>query len=103
MDGTSINSEKLINDVENNLSRNEIQIEENQINNSDIKVYEKELSFSTIKIYVLKLGNDYNITISGGDNPHIGTSVLAIPRPSLTGDESISATSSVMNMVGHKD
>ena len=59
-------------------------IEENQINNSDIKVYEKELSFSTIKIYVLKLGNDYNITISGGDNPHIGTSVLAIPRPSLT-------------------
>ena len=91
MDGTSINSEKLINYVENNLSRNEIQIEENQINNSDIKVY------------VLKLGNDYNITISGGDNPHIGTSVLAIPRPSLTGDESISATSSVMNMVGHKD
>ena len=59
MDGTSINNEKLINDVENNLSRNEIQIEENQINNSDIKVYEKELSFSTIKIYVLKLGNDY--------------------------------------------
>lgn len=103
MDGTSINSEKLINYVENNLSRNEIQIEENQINNSDIKVYEKELSFSTIKIYVLKLGNDYNITISGGDNPHIGTSVLAIPRTSLTGDESISATSSVMNMVGHKD
>ena len=94
MDGTSINSEKLINYVENNLSRNEIQIEENQINNSDIKVYEKELSFSTIRIYVLKLGNDYNITISGGDNPHIGTSVLAIPRPSLTGDESISSTSS---------
>ena len=29
--------------------------------------------------------------------------MLAIPRPSLTGDESISATSSVMNMVGHKD
>ena len=37
MDGTSINSEKLINYVENNLSRNEIQIEENQINNSDIQ------------------------------------------------------------------
>ena len=50
MDGTSINNEKLINDVENNLSKNEIQIEENQINNSDIKVYEKELSFSTIRI-----------------------------------------------------
>lgn len=98
MDGTSINSEKLTNDVENNLSRNEI-----QINKNDIKIYEKELSFSKIKLYVLKLGDDYNITISGGEKPHIGTSVLAIPRPSLTGDESISATSSVMNMVGHKD
>lgn len=69
----------------------------------DIKVYEKELSFSVIKLYVLKLGDDYNITISGGDKPHIGSSVLAIPRPSLTGDETISATSSVMNMLGHKD
>ena len=103
MDGTLINNEKLINDVENNLSRNEIQIQENQINSSDIKVYEKELPFSTIKMYVLKLGDDYNITISGGDKPHIGSSVLAIPRPSLAGDGSISATSSVMNMVGHKD
>lgn len=69
----------------------------------DIKVYEKELSFSVIKLYVLKLGDDYNITISGGDKPHIGSSVLAIPRLSLTGDGSISATSSLMNMIGHKD
>ena len=30
MDGTSINNEKLINDVEDNLSRNEIQIEESR-------------------------------------------------------------------------
>ena len=69
----------------------------------DIKVYEKELSFSVIKLYVLKLGDDYNITISGGDKPHVGSSVLAIPRQSLTGDKSISTTSSVMNMIGHKD
>lgn len=98
MDGSLINNEKLISDVENNLKGNEM-----QINQNDIRIYEKELSFSTIKMYVLKLGDDYNITISGGDKPHIGSSVLAIPRPSLTGDESISATSSVMNMVGHKD
>lgn len=74
----------------------------NKIQN-DIKVYEKKLSFSEIKLYVLKLGDDYNITISGGDKPHIGSSVLAIPRLSLTGDGSVSATSSVMNMIGHKD
>lgn len=69
----------------------------------DIKIYEKELSFSKIKLYVLKLGDDYNITISGGDKPHIGSSVLAVPRLSLSGDKSISATSSVINMIGHKD
>lgn len=74
----------------------------NKIQN-DIKVYEKKLSFSEIKLYVLKLGDDYNITISGGDKPHIGSSVLAVPRLSLTGDGSVSATSSVMNMIGHKD
>ena len=56
MDGTSINNEKLINDVENNLSRNEIQIEENQINNSDIKVYKKKLSFSKNKNIRIKTG-----------------------------------------------
>lgn len=68
-----------------------------------VKVYEKELSFSKISMYVLKAGDDYNITILGGDKPHIGSSVLAVPRLSLTGDGSVSATSSVMNMVGHKD
>lgn len=69
----------------------------------DVKVYEKELSFSKISMYVLKAGDDYNVTILGGDKPHIGSSVLAVPRLSLTGDGSVSATSSVMNMIGHKD
>lgn len=68
-----------------------------------VKVYEKELSFSKISMYVLKAGDDYNVTILGGDKPHIGSSVLAVPRLSLTGDGSVSATSSVMNMIGHKD
>lgn len=34
---------------------------------------------------------------------HIGCCVLAQPRPSLAGDGKVSATSSVLNVVGHKD
>lgn len=40
---------------------------------------------------------------AGGEKPHIGCVVLAIPRPSLTGDGSVSVTSSVLNITGHKD
>ncbi|WP_455543912.1 prenylated flavin chaperone LpdD [Intestinibacter sp.] len=66
-------------------------------------VYEKDLSFSKITLHVLKAGDDYSITILGGDKQHIGSSVLSVPRPSLTGDGSVSVTSSMMNMIGHKD
>ena len=38
-----------------------------------------------------------------GDKPHIGCVVQAVPRPSLTNDGSISVTSSVLNLTGHKD
>lgn len=66
-------------------------------------VIEKELSFSIISVQVMKLGNDYNIVVQGGDRPHVGCAVLAIPRLSLTGDGSMSATASVLNVTGHKD
>ena len=61
------------------------------------------LSFAKITISVDFLGEDILIVVKGGDRPHIGTTVLAVPRPSLTGDESVSATSSVLNVIGHKD
>ncbi len=48
------------------------------------------------------LGRDLLITVKGG-TAHVGCVVLAIPRESLTGDASTSCTSSVMNVVGHKD
>ena len=66
-------------------------------------IYEKELSFSKLYMNVLRAGDNYNITILGGDKPHIGSTVIAIPRLSLSGDGSISATSSVVNVTGHKD
>lgn len=61
------------------------------------------LSFAKIIIAVDFVGDDILITVKGGDKSHIGTAVLAVPRPSLTGDASTSATSSVLNVTGHKD
>lgn len=66
-------------------------------------VYDKELSFSKISMHITKVGDDYNIVLEGGEKPHIGCTVIAIPRLSLKGDGSISCTSSVFNLTGHKD
>ncbi|MGN0158355.1 MAG: hypothetical protein ACI39W_04305 [Brotaphodocola sp.] len=65
--------------------------------------YQYHLSFSEIEVQVTDIGQDCQITIGGGERPHVGCVVLAIPRPSLTGDGSISVTSSVINVTGHKD
>ncbi len=66
---------------------------------------ETEIKLSFVKLYIStrRIGEDILITIQGGERPHIGTAVLAVPRFSLTGDESASTTSSVMNVTGHKD
>ncbi|HAD19653.1 MAG TPA: hypothetical protein DCF42_04570 [Lachnospiraceae bacterium] len=47
-------------------------------------------------------GDDLNLTIYGGERPHIGCVVLSIPRPSLTGTGT-GVTSSVLNLPGHKE
>ncbi|MEQ2369634.1 hypothetical protein WMO28_01525 [Blautia sp. CLA-JM-H16] len=48
-------------------------------------------------------GEDVLICLQGGDRPHLGCVVQTEPRKSLTGDGSVSATSSVLNFPGHKD
>lgn len=64
---------------------------------------EVNLSFSSLTIGVQRLGEDIFISVEGGERPHIGCTVLAVPRPSLKQDGSISCTSSVLNVTGHKD
>ncbi|MCR5772131.1 MAG: hypothetical protein K6G87_13000 [Butyrivibrio sp.] len=68
-----------------------------------MKNIEIKLSFGSVNIQVMDIGSDKCVTVKGGDSPHIGCIVLAIPRPSLTGDGSISSTTSVINVTGHKD
>ncbi len=51
----------------------------------------------------LLLGEDILVCLQGGERPHLGCVVQTEPRESLTGDGSVSATSSVLNYPGHKD
>lgn len=55
-----------------------------------------------ITCQIIPMGKDYAISVFGGSLPHIGSAVLSQARPSLTGS-GISATSSVLNVVGHRD
>ncbi len=48
-------------------------------------------------------GKDVSVCIFGGDVPHIGAVAVAVPRKSLTGDGSDSASASVICITGHKE
>lgn len=68
-------------------------------------MYDLTLESGRIKIDVkaVELGNDLCVIISGGDSPHIGCVTMSIPRPSMSDLKVNSATTSVFNLVGHKD
>lgn len=68
-----------------------------------LATYRKKLSFADISITVVRLGEDYQLILYGGEQEHLGCTVLAVPRPSLRGDGRMSVTSSVLNVVGHMD
>lgn len=63
----------------------------------------RQLSFAELVIQAYRIGKEYCIHVSGGDCPHIGCAVLAMPRPSLRDSEKVSATSCVLNVAGHQD
>ena len=67
------------------------------------EIIQRELSFATLTIEVERVGEDIFILIRGGDKPHLGSVVLAIPRKSLADEKISSCTSSVLNVTGHKD
>lgn len=70
----------------------------------------KKLSFSELEVCAASAGEDFLLYIGGGDRPHLGSVVQAVPRNSLrteetgaAGQQKISCTSSVWNRTGHKD
>lgn len=64
---------------------------------------EREAAGSSLKVSAGWIGKDILICLEGGSTPHIGCVVQAVPRLSLTGDGSNSATASILNLTGHKD
>jgi len=67
------------------------------------QIIEKELSYTKLIVKIFRIGDDIHITLQGGENPHIGCVVLAVPRPSMEGNGTRSSTASVLNVTGHKD
>ena len=57
----------------------------------------------SISVTAIFMGNDLNISLYGGDTPHIGAVALAQPRPSLHNTEQSSSTCSVLAITGHKE
>lgn len=56
-----------------------------------------------ISLAAIPIGEDLCVLIYGGDRPHIGCVTLSSPRPSLQDAKTTSATTSVLNRIGHKD
>lgn len=68
----------------------------------------QELAFSSgsgrtaVCLRLLRVGKDCQVILTGGEQPHIGTVVLAVPRPSLRGGER-SCDCWVTPVSAHKD
>lgn len=56
-----------------------------------------------INMKAFLIGKDLCVIIAGGDAPHIGCVTLSVPRSSLSDPDIKSATTSVLNLLGHKD
>lgn len=63
------------------------------------------LSYKNHNLYLqaIAMGNDWNISIFGGDSPHIGAVAIGIPRPSLQHPDQTSSSTSVITVTGHKE
>ena len=49
------------------------------------------------------IGDDLMISVWGGTKPHIGSISVSVPRLGLQDNTTMSATSSIINLIGHKD
>lgn len=57
----------------------------------------------TINCIALKIGNDFNISIYGGDIPHIGAVALGTPVNLPHNINKVTSTASLLTVPGHKE
>lgn len=63
----------------------------------------KKFKTHNINCSAIKMGTNWNISIYGGDIPHIGAVAIGIPRLSLEDKNKISSSVSVITVTGHKE
>ncbi len=63
----------------------------------------KEYNGLPVVLQAIAMGKDWNVAITGGEIPHLGSIALGIPRPSLQNPAHTSATVSVLTLTGHKE
>ncbi len=63
----------------------------------------KESNGLHVLLQAVNMGRDWNVVITGGEIPHLGSVALGVPRPSLQDPERTSATVSVLTLTGHKE
>ena len=56
-----------------------------------------------LRLRCTRMGEDLCLTLSGGEQEHIGAAAVAQPRPSLADQARTSATASVITLLGHKE
>jgi hypothetical protein len=57
----------------------------------------------SLSVFIISAGKDIQIYLGGGTAPHIGSVAISQPRPRLNDPEHISCTTSIHNILGHKD
>lgn len=67
-----------------------------------VKIQEGQGKYE-VTLQAIKSGGDLTVIIHGGEKPHIGAIAVSIPRPSLKNVAIMSATTSVITLVGHKE
>ena len=68
-----------------------------------MKLFRKNSRNIIIEAQVIESGDDLCVVVAGGEEHHIGSVSISMPRPSLSNSEKISATTSTYNFEGHKD
>ena len=73
--------------------------------NDDIRAVRSSVGDDIYKVVAEAkvIGDDIIISVWGGSKPHIGSISVSVPRPSLRHSNTISFTSSIINLIGHKD
>jgi gallate decarboxylase subunit D len=57
----------------------------------------------SVDAVLVPMGNDLCVAITGGERPHLGAAAVAQVRPSLADPARLSATTSVITLLGHKE